>query len=64
VDRRGRLLDSLLLNFSDSIDFTGDGVVAGKGNSYHDHVIVFRERLIPGIATLLGIDFLTSLVYR
>jgi hypothetical protein len=62
-DRRGRLLDSLLLNFTDSMDFIGDGVVASKGNNSHDHAIVFRKRLIPNITTFSGIDFLTSLGY-
>ncbi len=31
--------------------------VAGKGQSSDDHVIVFRENIIPDIATLSGVDF-------
>jgi hypothetical protein len=46
------------------MDFTGDGVVASKGNNSHDHAFVFQERLIPDIASILGIGFQMSLGYR
>ncbi|CAM6078723.1 unnamed protein product [Sphagnum tenellum] len=56
--RRGTLLDSLLRNFSNSIEITVMVLLKRA------KVLVFLEKLIPDIAILSGIDFLTSLEYR